>query len=194
MSRDDPRTATIVPDALRDPGIKLLGRVEEKMVEQLRDALDEADPDRDLAIELTTQGGDAELGRRMALEIAQARKRRTGRLLFLGKTEVYSAGVTVMGAFPRADRFLTRDCVLLIHCRQLDETVELQGPLRASLPKLKALCLELEMGIALEKESFEQLLAGSEVPMDELLERALHNWYLRADEAVERKLVAGLVE
>jgi hypothetical protein len=194
MGRDDPRRSAPQPDVLSAPQIRLLGRVEEKLVEELIDGLGKADPDADLAIELTTQGGDAELGRRMALEIADARKRRKGRTVFLGKTEVYSAGVTVMSAFPREDRFLTRDCVLLIHCRQLDQTVELQGPLRGSLPQVRALCRQLEVGIELEKEGFEQLIAGSEVTMDELLECALHNWYVRSEDAVERKLVAGLLD
>ena len=163
------------------------------MVEELIEGLGKADPDQDLAIEMTTQGGDAELGRRMALELANARKRFKRRLVFLGKTEVYSAGVTVMSAFPREDRFLTRDCVLLIHCRQMDETIELQGPIRSSLPQLKAKCQQIELGIELETEGFEALIAGSDVTMDELLEFALHNWYVRAEDAVERRLVAGLV-
>ena len=52
---------------------------------------------------------------------------------------------------------------------------------------------QLETGIDLEKENFERLIEGTEVPMDELLEKALYNWYVTAEEAAKRKLVAGIV-
>lgn len=116
------------------------------------------------------------------------------RLVFLGKTTVYSAGVTLMAAFPREDRFLTRDAMLLIHVRQLEKTIEIQGPMRASLPQLKSLCHQVEVGMGLEEANFERLLEGSQVPMEELLEKALYNWYVPAEEALERGLIAGIIE
>jgi ATP-dependent protease ClpP protease subunit len=39
----------------------------------------------------------------------------------LGRTIVYSAGVTIMAAFPRADRWLSLDTRVMIHRRQLIE-------------------------------------------------------------------------
>ena len=115
------------------------------------------------------------------------------RLVFLGKTLVYSAGVTFMAAFPREDRFLTRDAMLLIHCRQLDRALEISGPMRASLPEIEALCHQMKTGIDLETRNFERLIAGSEVPMDKLLEKALYNWYVPAEEAHRLRLVAEVV-
>ena len=188
--------ATVRPPAsLAFPQVSLIGRVDEERLRELRDKLREIpDGDDDVAIEVTTLGGDAEMGRRAMLEIDEARERLNGRrLVFVGKTAVYSAGVTMMSAFPRADRFLTGDAMLLIHCRQLDEEVRLSGPIRASLPLLQAKCHEIETGIALEVEAFERLIQGSDIAMDDLLERALHNWYVRAEEAVELGLVAGIV-
>ena len=107
--------------------------MDEKLIGALRQA-----GDGDLAIEMTTLGGGADFARRIALEVKQARGRHPGRLLFLGKTVVYSAGTTVMAAFPREDRYLTADAVLMIHCRQMEEKIALSGPIRSSLPQLEA--------------------------------------------------------
>ena len=71
--------------------------------------------------------------------------------------------------------------------------MELYGPLRTSIPYLKAMLHQLETGVELEKDNFERLIAGSDVSMDELLEKALYNWYVPAKEACERGLVAGIV-
>jgi len=191
MARDDIQTTVSVAESQ----ISLLGRVDEQMLASLAEQLSAVQEGSDpLTIELTTLGGDAELGRRAMLDIENARERlRPRRLVFLGKTVVYSAGVTLMSGFPRQDRFLTEDAMLLIHCRQLEQDVKLAGPIRASLPLLRAKCHEIETGIELERQAFEKLIDGSKVSMDELLEKALYNWYVPAAEAVELGLVAGIV-
>lgn len=193
MARED--KSTIPPSCVFDPQISLLGSVSEDVAKDLRDRLRELDPGNEpIALEMTTLGGDAELARRMVLDIDHARERlRPRRLVFFGKTVVYSAGVTVMSAFPREDRFLAADATLLIHCRQLDKTVEIEGPLRGSLPRVEALCRELRTGIELEKESFLRLIEGTAVTLDVLLEKALYNWYLTGEEALELGLIAGIV-
>ena len=192
MARDETRAQAPVPDCLRNPAISLVGSIDQPMVEKLIGALREAD-EGDMAVEMTTLGGGADLARRMVLEIEQTRQRRSGRLLFLGKTVVYSAGTTVMAAFPREDRFLTADAVLMIHCRQLDEKIALSGPIRTSLPQLEAARQQIEVGIALEERSFRKLIEGSDIGLDELFEKALYDWYLPAEEAVKRGLVAAIV-
>ena len=98
-----------------------------------------------------------------------------------------------MAAFPREDRFLTSDAMLLIHCRQLDRTLEISGPMRASIPEIEALCHQMKTGIEVEKRNFARLIEGSDVTMDELLEKALYNWYVPAEEARERGLIGGIV-
>ena len=123
----------------------------------------------------------------------RARARLPGRLLFLGKTAVYSAGATIMSGFPREDRWLSEDAILMIHCRKLDKTVEVSGPIRASLPQINALKAQIEIGIALEERNFRRLVEGSDVSLDEVFEKALHNWYLDAREALGRGLVAGIL-
>jgi ATP-dependent protease ClpP protease subunit len=192
MARDDnPKLSAGILDAQ----VSLMGEVTEDMASSLRDELHKVDAGADpVVVEITTLGGDAEMARRMVLEIDLARERlKPRRLVFLGKTVVYSAGVTVMSAFPRQDRFLTSDAMLLIHCRQLDKTVELQGPMRGSLPQVQALCHQMSVGIDLEKQNFERLIEGSKVSLDDLFEKALYNWYVPAEEALELGLVAGIV-
>ena len=115
-------------------------------------------------------------------------------VFFLGKTYVYSAGITVMAAVPAARRFLTRDTVLLVHERRMDRTVQLSGALRSAIAVTQDLLAELQIGEQLERRGFEQLVAGSDLSSEQLMERILHkDWYMSADEALELKLVAGLV-
>jgi ATP-dependent protease ClpP protease subunit len=198
MARDDPRGET-APAQILQPQISLIGTVDEEMAQCMRDKLSDSEGgagggNGPLAIEMTTLGGDPEMARRMVLDIDAARERlKPCRLLFLGKTAVYSSGVTFMAAFPRGDRFLAHDASLLIHCRQLDKTIEIEGPMRASLAQVEALCQQMRFGLKLEEENFERLIEGSDVTMDELREKALYNWYLTAEEALERGLVAGIV-
>jgi ATP-dependent protease ClpP protease subunit len=184
-----------LPACLNNPQISLLGELLEEMVEAFLSQLAEAEKgDGDIAVQITTPGGDAELGRRLVLEVEAARRRlEPRRFLFLGKTQVYSAGVTLMSAFPCVDRYLTRDAVLLIHGRQMEETIEIDGPMRASLAKVEALRQQIEVGLKHEEENFRRLIRGCDITIEELCEKALHNWYLTADEAMKRGLVAGLV-
>lgn len=200
MARDDHRQtgadhASGAPKATAPADISLVGSVDEVMAEKLRDMLNQAgDGDGPLIIDMTTLGGDPEMARRMIAEVDAARKRLKGRrLVFVGKTVVYSAGCTFMAAFPPEDRYLTSDTTLLIHCRQLQQTIELDGPIRMLLPKLEAMIHQLDTGIELERDNFQRLIDNTDVKMDELLEKALYNWYVGAEEAAARKLVAGIV-
>ena len=195
MLQQSNRSGTDLPPCLASPQISLLGEVLEQMVESFLSQLAEAEKgDGDIALQITTPGGDAELGRRMVLEVEEARKRLgRRRFLFLGKTQVYSAGVTLMSAFPCKDRFLTRDTVLLIHGRQLEETVEISGPMRASLTQVQALQEQINVGLGHEEDNFRRLIDDCDISMEELREKAIHNWYLPAKEALHRGLVAGLI-
>lgn len=180
---------------IEQPFISLLGEVNEAMANQLIDTLRDQPDQGTLVIELSTVGGDAEIARRMLLEIDIARARfKSQRFVFLGKSTVYSAGVTIMSAFPREDRFLTKDTVLLIHSRQLEKEIKLSGPISASLSKLQAACHEIETGMMLEQDGFKRLIAGSQISLEEVTQRAPSNWYLLAQDALNRGLVSGLTE
>ena len=191
MPFDDEQTPPFAVTA--PPHVRLAGTIELESLAAFHDQLanaGEADP---LVVEVMTTGGDAEVGRRLALEAGLARRRLRRRIVFLGKTVVYSAGVTVMAGFPVADRFLTRDCRLLIHCRKLTKTLNLDGPLGACERQLAEVVAEIETGKALQTEGYQQLIEGSRISLDEVEQRAAENWYLTAEEALERGLVAGVV-
>jgi hypothetical protein len=164
------------------------------MLQAFSEALDGvADGAEPLVLELTTFGGDADLARRMATDVQLFRERSGRRTIFLGRTTVYSSGVTVMAGFPPGDRWLTRDATLLIHGRSLLKTLEISGALAVERLRVLALLSEIEAGLALEREDFERLIEGSRIDLTEVLERAPANWYLRAPEALARGLVAGIV-
>lgn len=174
------------------PDVRLLGSIDEAMVQRFLDQSGAAQGDKPLVLELSTMGGDAESARRLAEEIALLRQARE--VFFLGKTYVYSAGITVMAAVPASHRFVTPDTILLVHERRLERTVQLSGALRSAIAVARDLLAELEIGQMLERRGFEQLAAGSRLSADELLQRVLEkDWYLTAEEALELQLIGGIV-
>lgn len=193
MAREDMQSETW-PAILDRPQISLVGDIDKYSVERFLDQLNQAErAGGDVALELTTLGGDPEMARRIVLEIDRARARLAGRFHFFGKTVVYSAGITIMSAFPCGDRWLSRDTMLMIHGRKLDKTVELSGPIRASIPMVEALLSQLRVGIDHEEENFRRLIDGCDISPEEVRSKSLHNWYLDAEEAHGRGLVAGIV-
>ena len=193
MARSDDIAAE-VRQLARTPQVRLLGTVSEAMLNAFQDQLAAVEPgEGPIAIEITSMGGDADIGRRLALEVGLARERLNRRLVFVGKTAVYSAATTVMGGFPREDRYLTRDAVLLIHCRQLQRSLELSGPLGVSRVRLNQILGEIEIGVQLQQEGYAALVEGSRVSLDEITAEAEAGWYVRAEEALARGLVAGLI-
>lgn len=122
--------------ALRSPGLRLHGVIDESWIDRLLAASESAE-NALFVVEVTTTGGDAEIGRRLALEIRHWRAR-GGRIAFLGKTCVYSAGVVFMTGFAPEDRWLSEDCWLLVHERQMttiDKTGWPAEGLRRSAPQ-----------------------------------------------------------
>jgi ATP-dependent protease ClpP protease subunit len=193
MARDE--RAPAPPAILKAPQISLVGDIDKFSVERFLDTLSGAEKaGGDIVLEVTTHGGDAEMARRIVLEIEDARRRLAGRFLFLGKTVVYSAGITIMSAFPVRDRWLARDAMLMIHGRKLEKTIELSGPMRASVPMVEALLAQMQTGLAQEDEGFRRLIHGSDIALEEVRGKALHNWYLTAAEALSRGLVGGIVQ
>lgn len=184
-------------DLIQQPAdISLFGELTEQSAGEILDQLRglEGQTGKEVIFEVTTPGGEAELARRLVFEIDCARARTGRRMIFVGKTQVYSAGVTLMSAFPRADRYLTSDCMLLIHVRQLEKSVEISGPMRASLPEIDALKRRIEVGMEAEEANFRRLVRDSDIELEDLLDKALHNWYLTADDALEQGLVAEVVK
>lgn len=193
MARSDTQSASI-SELARTPQVRLNGPIAQDSLDSFLDQLGKLGAGEEpIAVEVTTTGGDAEIGRRLALEVKLARERLKRRFVFIGKTVVYSAGATVMSGFPKEDRYLTEDAVLLIHCRKLSKDLALDGPLRALRIELEQVISEIDMGLTLQQEGYDALIRGSSVSIDEVTSKAEHGWYIQAPEAVERGLVAGLV-
>lgn len=174
------------------PDIRLLGEVDGAMLRNYFEQCDRLEGDGPLVLELSTEGGEADTARRLAQEVRMLADSRE--VFVLGKTYVYSAGITVMAAVPPSHRFLTRDTVLLVHERRVERTLQLSGAMRSAIAAANDLLAELEIGEALERSGFERFVQGSRLSTEELLARVLKkDWYIRAEEALSLELVAGLV-
>jgi len=187
-----------VPEEIRArlarPTIRLSGPVGHPMVASFFDQLlPVLEIDGSILIELFTDGGDAEIGRRLAEEVRMLRREHARDIWFLGKTLVASAGVTVMAAFPRDRRWLTRDAALLIHGRRMVKDLHLEGPLGSCRRVLEEMIADIDHGLRLEERGFAELIDGAAVDAEEIARRAYGGWYLSAAEALSRGLVAGLV-
>ncbi len=179
---------------LLSPQVRLNGKMDYDLLgsffTQMAEAMKQTDP---IVLQLTTEGGDAEVGRRIAEEVRICRHKLARDVAFLGVSHVYSAGITILGAFPLNRRFLTRDTVLMIHGRKINAARIPEGPLTAALQFARTKVSEFENGLRLERRGFEELIEGTDISMEEIQEQALTNWYLDADEALRRKLVARLI-
>ena len=176
------------------PHIRLFGKVSEAMLTEFFRQQAETHRSDAIVLELSTSGGDADVGRRIAEEIRLWQEQEGRGLFFLGKTYVYSAGITIMSAFPQSHRFLTHDCELLIHERKLKKDIHLDGALRGCLSAVNDVLAQIESGQRLEKQGFEQLVKGSSLSVQALIDKVYtKDWYLTAGEALQLGLVQGLV-
>ncbi|MGN5375228.1 ATP-dependent Clp protease proteolytic subunit [Sphingomonas hankookensis] len=178
---------------LARPHVHLHGTVDDAMYDSFRNQVLAAPTDGPLVVSISTLGGDPEVARAMGDDIRLLRDYTGRETLFLGKVAVYSAGSTFMSAFPVEKRFLTHGTRLLLHERQMTSTIELSGPLRMLVATLKAKLHEIESSIEIENEGFRDIVAGSQVPFEELVEKAPANWYIGAEEAKARGLVLDVI-
>lgn len=176
------------------PAIQLSGAVDYNMYQFFRSALSNAAQQGLVVVELSTLGGDPEVARMMGEDIRfHSDMHPERRLVFLGKTAIYSAGATFMGFFARENRYLTRGTRLMIHERSIIKTINLNGPLTTCIALLKASINEIEASIGIQNEGFQNLILGSKVTMEDLLKRATENWYLEAQEALQLGLVEAVL-
>lgn len=179
---------------LARPTVRLSGSIDEAAVASfLNQLLPVLDVPGSIVVELFSSGGDAEVGRRLAQEVRLLRQVHSRDMWFLGKTFVASAAVTVMAAFPRERRWLTRDTTLLIHGRRLMRNVHLEGPLGSCRRVLEELIADIDNGLRVEDEGFAELIVGSAVSLDDIRRKSYGGWYLSGAQALELGLVAGLV-
>src|SRR5580698_2382449 len=182
------------PSAFRAPGISLAGVVDYAMYQSFRDQLSRA-PEKGLVVtELSTLGGDPEVARMMGEDVRYHSDLEPNRhFVFLGKAAIYSAGTTFMSFFARDNRYLTRGTRLMVHERKLKKDLIIDGPLTSCVATVKATLHEIEASIAIQNEGFENLISGSKVTMEQVLERAPFNWYIEAQEALSLGLIAAVL-
>jgi ATP-dependent protease ClpP protease subunit len=176
------------------PAIMLTGAVDYNMYQWFRQCLTNAPQQGLVVVELSTLGGDPEVARMMGEDIRfHSDMHPERRLVFLGKTAIYSAGATFMGFFARENRYLTRGARLMIHERLITKAINLQGPLTTCIASLKAAINEIESSIAIQNEGFANLVLGSSLNLDDVIQRATENWYLEANEAQALGLVEAVL-
>ncbi|RYY37197.1 MAG: peptidase S14 [Sphingomonadales bacterium] len=173
----------------------LSGPVDYAMYQSFREQLDAAPTEGLVVAELSTLGGDPEVARMMGEDIRFHSDLEPGarRFAFLGKAAIYSAGTTFMSFFARQNRYLTRGTRLMVHERKMAKQVELQGPLTRCLATAEAALNELRASIAIQEEGFANLVEGSTVTLEEVLERAPSNWYIEAPEAKTLGLIEDVI-
>jgi hypothetical protein len=86
--------------------------------------------------------------------------------------------------------FFARGTRWMIHERKLAKTLVIDGSLTSCLATVRGTHNEIECSIAIQNEGFQNLIVGSNVTLDQVIQRAPSNWYLEAEEA--RNL--GLIE
>jgi ATP-dependent protease ClpP protease subunit len=178
----------------RSPAVTLSGIVDYDMYRSFRQQLDQAGERTLVVCELSTLGGDPEVARMMGEDIRfNSELAPDRRYVFLGKAAIYSAGVTFMSFFVRENRYVTRGSRLMIHERKLSKTLTIDGPLTTCLATVQATLNEIECSIAIQNEGFQNLVRGSQVPIEDVLKKAPSNWYLEASEARELGLIEAIL-
>ncbi|MBB4237938.1 ATP-dependent Clp protease proteolytic subunit [Rhizobium esperanzae] len=179
---------------LFEPNAAINGAIDDNTLTSFLDQIaDMRSGNQDLVLELNTVGGDADVARRIALEI-RLFSRHAGRSAYcVGKSYVYSAGVTILAAFDRQNRYLTADAFLLIHERRISGGIELSGPMTACIQMVQEELAMLETAQRLEKEGFDELVKGSKMSSEELFRCARKNCYMSAQDALSYGLVGRIL-
>jgi ATP-dependent protease ClpP protease subunit len=182
------------PEDFNTPSILISGTVDYAMYNNFRSQLDAVSEQGLVIVELSTLGGDPEVARMMGEDIRfHSDMSPDRRFVFLGKAAIYSAGTTFMSFFHRSNRYLTRGARLMIHERKMSKTLTIDGPLTTCIATVKATLHEIESSIDIQNEGFENLIRGSSVTMDEVLEKAPSNWYIEAQEAKSLGLIEDVL-
>jgi hypothetical protein len=94
-------------------------------------------------------------------------------------------GKIKIGSSAYFHEYLTRSKRLMIHERKLSKKLVIDGPLTTCVAVAKATLNEIECSIAIQNEGFQNLVLGSSVTLNQVLERAPSNWYLESSRSKE---------
>jgi len=180
--------------AFRTPAVLLSGTVDYEMYNSFREQLGRAPANGLVVVVLSTLGGDPEVARMMGEDVRYHSDLDPERhFVFLGKAAIYSAGTTFMSFFARNNRYLTRGTRLMVHERKLNKTLNIDGPLTTCIATVKATLHEIQASIEIQNEGFQNLISGSNVTMDQVLDHAPYNWYIEAQEALSLGLIRAVL-
>jgi ATP-dependent protease ClpP protease subunit len=194
MNQVSPTLPPQLAARLMRPTVRLSGSIDEGMVQSfLAQVLPVLDVEGAIVVELYTPGGDPEVARRLAEEVRLLTEAQGREMWFVGKTLVASAGATVMAAFPRERRWMTRDATLFLHGRRMWRDVRLDGPLGSCRRVLEEIMADIDQGLRVEDETFADLVEGSLVTLENVRQRAYGGWYLTAKQALDAGLIGGVV-
>jgi hypothetical protein len=176
------------------PLARLSGPVDYAMYDNFRGQLDRAPTQGLVVIELSTLGGDPEVARMMGEDVRfRTDLNPACRYVFLGKAAIYSAGTTFMSFFLKANRYLTRGARLMVHERLISKTLQINGPLTSCVATVRGVLNEIEASIGIQNEGFANLVLGSNVTLEQVIERAPDNWYIEAQEAQALGLIEAVI-
>ena len=176
------------------PAVSLSGVVDYAMYGHFKTQVSAAPAAGLVVIELSTLGGDPEVARMMGEDVRfSSAMNPARRIVFLGKTTVYSAGVTFMSFFLKENRYLTRGTRLMVHERRLIKTLNIDGPLSTCRVDVEATLQDIRISIDIQDEGFANLAQGSSLSADDIRQRATSNWYMTALEARQSGLVQDVL-
>lgn len=98
-----------------------------------------------------------------------------------------------MAAFPKEYRFLTDDAILLIHERRVEKEIKINGPMRNNIETIEEKLAEFKNAQLVEKRDYRALAKGSKLSAEDVIERAMTNWYVTAEEALDLGFIQGIV-
>jgi hypothetical protein len=121
---------------------------------------------QDINLDLNTVGGETDVARRMTNEVRQFQQHCGQGAFCIGKSYVCLAGVTILAAFPKRDRDLTTDAVLLIQEGRIRQSLELVGPMFACIQIVRESCRCLRLRGGLKKMDSQGYVEGAGFPSE----------------------------
>ena len=173
------------------PQITLSGPVDQYMYANFRNQLAMLRGPGPLVVGVSTFGGDPEVARLITDELRLLQESGEHDAYFLGKVSVYSAGTIIMASFPVERRFLTRGSRLMIHERTIG--MSFSGTLRSVAGTLRSTLAEIDYYIKVDEAVYNDIIAGTQVTLEELLRKGEENWYIDAEEAVRLGIVREVI-
>lgn len=181
------------------PGIRisLTGKVEESMINVLDEALDKLWVDdkwnKTGTILLTSHGGSVGAGEAVAKRIEFAHKMGAN-LRIIGATYVSSAAVRILLSLPKDRRFVTSDCVVMIHpSKKSIDNFSSALTLVELIERLNEEIAHAKHALALESAMVKRLIEVTGIERDQLLKLYSTSHRFSARDAIKYNLASAII-